>query len=131
MPQESPKGYIWPVTEDLGLQVFNDNDGYFEYGYRKNRNFNVGDFVIFYRAYHLLGMVPVVNPSGPVGAGCPYQAKPSWQRDWNRAVGLDFSEKRIFSPSIHVQDLVDDLHFLNGKAGRQLHDICHNSPEVN
>lgn len=125
-----PKGYIWPVTEELGLQVFNNNNGYFEYGYSRPRNFDESDYLVFYSNYHLIGIVSVVNPSGPVGEGCPYQAKRSWARQWIRAVGLDFSEKRVFTPPLSIQNLTNVLHFLNGKIGRQLHDTCRAAPEV-
>jgi hypothetical protein len=130
MTERTPKGYIWPVTEELGLRVFNNNNSYFEYGYSRPRNFDYGDFLVFYSDYHLIGIVPVVNPSGPVGEGRPYQAKPTWAREWTQAVGLDFSEKRRFLPPIHVETLVNTLHFLNGKTGRQLHDTCRAAPEV-
>jgi hypothetical protein len=124
------KGYIWPVTADWGLKVFNEESGIFEYGYSRTRFPQKGDFIIFYHDKHLIGSVPVIKSSGTVGPNEAYSKQNLRKKEWKYAVALDFGDKIDFSPAIPIKDLTKTLRVLKDKKGRQLHDACRMAPII-
>lgn len=122
-------GYIWSVLEEWGKETFKNIVSHYDYGYSILRKPQKGDVLVFYHNMELLGSIPVDSPARPT-TDEDAKKHPYWAKNWKYIMGLDGTQKSVFSPPVRVEDIAHHIKVLRGKNLKELHATCRCNPKI-